>query len=338
MVAHYLDVGQADATLLEFPCGTVLIDAGEDKEHTGSLTNALNKFFADRPDRKRTIDVVFVTHTHLDHNNALRAVIKNYKVKHYIDNGRTTGSGKPNALWVRKSANFGGTLDEVTDDTIAEVDSDAGLSNRHIDPIRCRNCDPKISILSGSYTTRPEGWTQDDFDNPNNHSLAIRVEFGQATLLFTGDLEKEGLETLVDYYDRQVRKPDLLHADVYRVSHHGSHTGMTEVPDTILDAVSPSVAIISAGRWNFGKVEVGGTVKAKSFTTFSYGHPRLDVVQLWSDKLSGTRSKSVEVKVFTKSAAPTNHTVTKRVYATAWDGNINVAVTTDGSRTVTTNR
>lgn len=33
MVAHFIDVGQADATLLEFPCGAVLIDAGAEDAH-----------------------------------------------------------------------------------------------------------------------------------------------------------------------------------------------------------------------------------------------------------------------------------------------------------------
>jgi beta-lactamase superfamily II metal-dependent hydrolase len=38
MTAHFIDVGQAHAPLLEFPCGALLIDAGtQDDEHETKL-------------------------------------------------------------------------------------------------------------------------------------------------------------------------------------------------------------------------------------------------------------------------------------------------------------
>ena len=52
MYAHFINVGQADATLLEFPCGAVLIDAGaQDDAHVDTLVEYLEHFFDDRPER-----------------------------------------------------------------------------------------------------------------------------------------------------------------------------------------------------------------------------------------------------------------------------------------------
>ncbi len=53
-----MDVGQANATLLEFKCGVVLIDAGADQEHEQALVEFLNRFFDDRPAFERTIKLV----------------------------------------------------------------------------------------------------------------------------------------------------------------------------------------------------------------------------------------------------------------------------------------
>jgi competence protein ComEC len=85
----------------------------------------------------------------------------------------------------------------------------------------------------------------------NNDSLAFRVTYGSRTFLLTGDLERpmEGV-LLSQGID--------LHADVLKVGHHGSKTSTTP---TFLDAVSPSIAIISAGYEN------------------SFGHPHPDVVR-----------------------------------------------------------
>jgi len=56
--AHFIDVGQANATLLKFQCGVVLIDAGADQEHEEALVEFLNRFFDDRPAFDRTIKLV----------------------------------------------------------------------------------------------------------------------------------------------------------------------------------------------------------------------------------------------------------------------------------------
>jgi beta-lactamase superfamily II metal-dependent hydrolase len=51
MTAHFIDVGQAHATLLEFPCGAMLIDAGtQDDEHETKLLNYLRACFTRRAD------------------------------------------------------------------------------------------------------------------------------------------------------------------------------------------------------------------------------------------------------------------------------------------------
>ena len=67
MFAHYINVGQANATLLEFPCGAVLIDAGDQDAKTKQhLKDYLTAFFARRTDLNNTLDLVIITHDHGD--------------------------------------------------------------------------------------------------------------------------------------------------------------------------------------------------------------------------------------------------------------------------------
>ena len=84
----------------------------------------------------------------------------------------------------------------------------------------------------------------------NNDSLAFRVTYGARTFLLTGDMER-----VMEY--RLLESPLQLQADVLKVGHHGSKTSSSE---EFLEAVSPSVAVISAGFEN------------------SFGHPNPEVV------------------------------------------------------------
>jgi competence protein ComEC len=90
----------------------------------------------------------------------------------------------------------------------------------------------------------------------NNDSLAFRIAYGEKTFLLTGDMERpmEGLLRA---------DPDALHADVLKVGHHGSRT--STIPP-FLDAVAPSVAVVSAGYEN------------------SFGHPHPDVVKRLAER------------------------------------------------------
>lgn len=85
----------------------------------------------------------------------------------------------------------------------------------------------------------------------NNDSLAFRIDYGRNSFLLTGDMESP-----VEY--RLLGEGRLRHVDVLKVGHHGSKTSTTE---PFLDAVSPSIALISAGFEN------------------SFGHPHASVVQ-----------------------------------------------------------
>lgn len=323
---HCIDVGQGAATLLEFPCGAVLIDAGaQDDGHADHLMDYLGNFFNERPDLDSTLALIIVTHCHLDHNSVLRRVAETFRVQHYIDNGWTKGSGKANQNWLRShAAELGLTYASYTNEVITSDGNHDGLTNAVIDPLQCTGTDPVLTLLFGPLTEQPAAWSNSAFKNGNNHSLVVRVDYGEASLLFPGDLELEGLDLVLAEYGAG----DLLDADLLLVSHHGSDNG-TSVP--WLQEVSPTSAVISCGHWNSG-------VRGGNFTTYAYGHPRADVVQELQDQIIGTRSGAVTVKVGQGARSFTTTTVRKRVYSTAWDGNLVIDAKSEGSYRVNRNR
>lgn len=88
-------------------------------------------------------------------------------------------------------------------------------------------------------------------EDHNNNSLVLRVTCGETTFLFTGDMEaQEEADLLASGAD--------LTADVLKVPHHGSAYTTSEA---FLQAVQPSVAVISCGAGN------------------SYGHPHEELLQ-----------------------------------------------------------
>ncbi len=322
MTAHFIDVGQGAATFFEFPCGCILIDTGaQDAEHVDQLVDYLKSVFGRRPDLHDTIDTLFITHPHKDHTLGIKEVCRTFTVKNYVDDGITHGSGGAQVTWMRQHGSEGGRdtdIREVLDDEVTQLPKRTGLTDRDIDCIKCATCDPQIHVLSGQMSTDP-GWGHGAFDNANNQSLVIRVDFGKASFLVTGDLEEPAIETLVDYY----AGTKTLDCDVWEVGHHGSYNGTTE---SILKAITPEIAVIECGRWDFGKD--GG-----KFTTWAYGHPRKGCIDLLEANVSDTRD-SKTVKIATAAKKFEDHAESKAIYATGWDGTVRIEATLDGKLTV----
>lgn len=307
MRAHFINVDQGNAALLEFPCAAVLIDAGGRGDAAARhLVSYIGDFFRRRPDLRRRLAAVFVTHTHIDHNSNLRRLIDGrYQVGSYIHNGILTGSGRADARWM--AGYVGTTSPRIQTQPVSQSDVEAagrdGFTNSTIDPVACPAVDPVFRILSGGRSTNP-GWSAKDFENGNNHSITIRVDFGSTSFLFPGDLENAGIADLLQRY----RTTSTLNIDMLAVSHHGAENGTSK---QLLDVLSPSIAVISMGP---------STVR-EQWTAYAYGHPRKRTVDALYQSISTLRQMQA-VPVATAVRTFNNFNMDRAIYATGWDGDI----------------
>ncbi|MDR2734997.1 MAG: MBL fold metallo-hydrolase [Spirochaetota bacterium] len=72
--------------------------------------------------------------------------------------------------------------------------------------------------------------------DPNNNSIVCMLRYGRFRMLFTGDIEMDGIETLL------LRKPDLG-CDVIKVPHHGSRGSLDM---RFIKALGAKYAVVSA--------------------------------------------------------------------------------------------
>jgi beta-lactamase superfamily II metal-dependent hydrolase len=320
MYAHIVDVGQGNAALLEFPCGAMLIDAGGQNDATTErLLDYLDEFFARRDDLRNTLEGIIITHNHVDHTRALREVVERFNVLRVIENGargKSRDMGDTDVKWVNTRADETGSP-QVTDVDDAQIDGQSGYTDNKIDPLQCPGTDPLITIMSADIAANP-GWPRRDFVDKNNHSVVVRVDYGAASLLFTGDLEEPAIETMVDFYDGT----SALDVDVYHVGHHGSHNGTTE---SLMRAMSPRLALISMSEWS----------DHDAWTAWEYGHPREEAVDLLKENVSCFRVAK-NVRVAQDQRAFESQNMRRAIYATGWDGTIVVRATAQAEYTVET--
>lgn len=212
---HFIDVGQGDSILVEADDTTMLIDAGENNKGSVVLDYLKSQNIT-------RLDYVIGTHPHSDHIGGLDTVIDSYPVGKVIlpDVTHTTDT-------------FEAVLDAIDKKGLTITKATAG-SEYQLGPASFTILAPN----SGSY------------DELNDYSIVIRLDYSDTSFLLTGDagsLSEE--EMLAGGYN--------LAADVIKLGHHGSAYSSTE---NFLDAVKPSYAVVSAGADN------------------EYGHPHPDTL------------------------------------------------------------
>lgn len=315
MSAHYINVGQADSILLEFKNAAILIDAGgeatgdtRDRDH---LLDYLNKFFIRRPDLKRTLLAVIISHPHLDHTKNLVPVLQKFPVKNLIDGGNLRGSGFPQLRAARKYARANGIKYRAIGDKQIENLGNHGMP---LFPDILKTSGVEMKLLDASRNC----------ENGNNDSLIVRVKYKEASYLFSGDAETESdplceaeVPMLVDFYERT----SLVDVDVYKVGHHGSANGTDE---DFMEAMSPKISVISAG--------VHTQHDPGKFHAFQFGHPRENIVALL-EKFTTQKRDPINAYTMTRvKKVKRDRLIERAIYCTCWDGDIVVTANESGSQ------
>ena len=215
----YIDVGQGDSTLAYCEGETLLIDAGvpEEGESVAAYLDGIGV---------TELDYVVCTHAHEDHCGGLDYILENYSV------------GTLFAPYTEFDAS--GTFTHF-EDTAADAGLDITVP------------EPGMSFTLGSAVFEFIGPVSDWDGDVNDSSLVIRLDYGDDSFLFTGDISSGAL------LDCAYIGGYSLDCDALKLGHHGSRTSTDE---EVLRLASPEVAIASCGEGN------------------SYGHPHDEVVEL----------------------------------------------------------
>lgn len=208
----FLNVEQGDAAIIRTPTNcTMLIDGGPKQE----LAKKIKKYV---PLSERDIDLIVLTHPHLDHLAGILELEHRFNFKNIWLTGVDYNLLEYEQLLLQLDPNI---------TNISYINNYAEYNM----------CGVKITILQP--TNSQIGAT---IKNVNNSSIVLLIEIKDKKILFTGDAEIEQEAELIKEYSETLPKLDILKA-----GHHGSKTSTT--PE-LLEIVRPDYLVISAGKDN----------------------------------------------------------------------------------------
>lgn len=213
----FLDIGQGDSAFVQFPNGkNMIIDGGPARKaglDAGEMIVTpflLSKWIW-------RVDALVASHGHPDHAGGLEHIWRTFNV------GQAWGDVP------FSKANDAGRL--------APWRSAKELARIGRLPIDGGGATVKVMHPSPLFPTELAGEGDKAI---NNNSIVLKLEYGQVSFLFTGDIESEAEDFLI-------RSRAGLRSTILKVPHHGSYSSSG---DLFIKAVTPEVAVISAALGN----------------------------------------------------------------------------------------
>jgi competence protein ComEC len=199
-------VGQGDAIFIQTPGGRqIVIDGGPDPER---ICLALGEKL---PFWDRSIDLLILTHPHLDHLTGLVEVLHRYKIGEVMQ-PEVVYRSPVYTEWGREMKTKG--IKPIYAARGQKIDLGGGVELQVLHP-------------------PPEG-----MDSVDDSGIVIRLDYGRIGFLFTADIgwraEKELLHQGVN-----------LKCTVLKVAHHG---GADSTTSQFLEVCGPTFAVVSVGK------------------------------------------------------------------------------------------
>lgn len=186
---YFMDVGKADAILLECDGEYALLDAGTYESGSKVEMNLLKRGVTE-------LKYVFASHPDSDHIGGMARILHNFSVLNLVEPDIPEGYLPSSDEY----KNLRSAVEKTGVNTVTAVFGQEFILG---------GASIKVLSLQAAYT------------DVNDYSIVLRLTYGDKAILFCGDIEKEAEDSLV-------RTGVDLSADVIKIAHHGSKTSSTE--------------------------------------------------------------------------------------------------------------